>query len=262
MFRPMSADLNFRVWEGVYGSFAEAPAAGPGFDGPLWRDRSIAAARETLAQAEAGNAIDYALRQRNALLPSLTATLLTEQERVDILDFGGGLGTGYMVLIRTMPEAVARVDYTVVDVESIAAVGREIFFGRNAPTFQSMLPAGKRFDIVHGASVLQYIEDWRGMLTQLAGYGGRFLSLADIFAGDFKTYVSTQHYYASRIPHWFFDASEFVAAVEQTGYRLALRAECDAKVLGQYGPLQMDNFPAELRIAHTSNFLFYRRSAG
>jgi putative methyltransferase (TIGR04325 family) len=256
----MSADPGFRVWEGVYGSFAEAPAAGPGFDGPLWRDRSIAAARETLAQAEAGEPIDYALRQRNAVLPTLTATLLTAQERVGILDFGGGLGTGYMVLIKTMPEAVARVGYTVVDVDSIADVGREIFSGRSAPAFRSALPDGSRFDIVHAASVLQYIEDWRGMLAQLAGYGARFLSLADIFAGDFKTYVSTQHYYASRIPHWFFNAGEFVAAVEKTGYRLALRSECDAKVLGQYGPLQMDNFPAALHVTHTSNFLFTRRS--
>jgi len=257
----MSADPNFRVWEGVYRSFAEAPAAGPGFDGPLWRDRSIAAARDTLALALAREPIDYALRQRNAILPTLTATLLCTQERVDILDFGGGLGTGYMVLVKTMPEAVGRIGYTVVDVESIAGVCREIFTGKGGPAFCNALPRGLHFDIVHAASVLQYIEDWQSLIARLAGYGARFLSLADIFAGDFATYVTTQHYYASRIPHWFFNAAEFTAAVEETGYKLALRSECDAKVLGQYGPLQMDNFPAALRIVHTSNFLFCRSAS-
>ncbi len=257
----MSPDPNFRVWQGVYGSFAEAPAVGPGFDGPIWRDRSIAAARETLALARAQAPIDYALRQRNAILPTLTATLLSEQERVDILDFGGGLGTGYMVLMKTMPEAVQRLDYSVVDVESIAGAGREIFDGHGGPVFRDTLPEESRFDIVHAASVLQYVEDWQGLIARLADYGARFLSLADIFAGDFATYVTTQHYYASRIPHWFFNAAEFAAAVEKMGYRLALRSECDAKVLGRYGPLQMDNFPAALRIAHTSNFLFCRQSA-
>ncbi|HZC58217.1 MAG TPA: methyltransferase, TIGR04325 family [Xanthobacteraceae bacterium] len=257
----MSADPNFRVWEGVYRSFAEAPAAGPGFDGPLWRDRSIAAARDTLALALAREPIDYALRQRNAILPTLTATLLCKQERVDILDFGGGLGTGYMVLVKTMPETVERVGYTVVDVESIAGACREIFTGKSGPAFRNALPEGLRFDIVHAASVLQYIEDWQGLIARLAGYGARFLSLADIFAGDFATYVTTQHYYASRIPHWFFNAAEFTAAVEKAGYKLALRSECDGKVLGQYGLLQMDNFPAALRIAHTSNFLFCRSAS-
>lgn len=48
----MSIDSNFCVWEGVYRSFDEAPVLGFGFDGPLWRDRSIAAARETLAFAQ------------------------------------------------------------------------------------------------------------------------------------------------------------------------------------------------------------------
>ncbi len=257
----MSADPNFRVWEGVYRSFAEAPAVGPGFQGPRWRERSIAAARETLARAKAQEPIDYALRQRNAVLPPLVAALLAGQERVDVLDLGGGLGTGYMVLMKTMPEAVRRVRYTVVEVESIARAGREIFAGLDGPEFHSTLPDAARFDIVHAASVLQYIEDWDGLIARLADYGANFVSLADVFAGNFSTYVTTQHYYESRIPHWFFNAAQFTAAVEKSGYRLLLRAECDAKILGQYGPLQMDNFPPGLRIAHTSNFLFSRRSA-
>jgi putative methyltransferase (TIGR04325 family) len=257
----MSIDPNFRVWEDVYRSFAEAPAVGPGFDGPLWRERSIAAARETLAHAKAQGPVDYALRQRNAVLPTLVATLLAGQDRVDILDFGGGLGTGYMVLMKTMPEAVGRVRYTVVEVESIAGAGREIFAGLAGPEFRNTLPNASRFDVVHAASVLQYIEDWEGLIARLTGYGARFVSLADIFAGNFTTYVTTQRYYESRIPHWFFNAAQFTAAVEKTGYKLLLRSECDAKILGQYGPLQLDNFPPELRIAHTSNFLFSRRGA-
>lgn len=257
----MDIDPNFRVWEGVFGSFAEAPALGPGFDGPLWRERSIAAALETLALAKAQRPIDYALRQRNAILPTLVAALLAEQERVDILDFGGGLGTGYMVLMKAMPEAMDRVRYTVIEVESIARAGREIFASLDGPEFRSTLPATSPFDIVHAASVLQYIEDWQGLIARIAGYGARFISLADIFAGNFATYVTTQHYYESRIPHWFFNAAQFTAAIEETGYKLLLRSQCDAKILGQYGPLQMDNFPPALRIAHTGNFLFSRRSA-
>jgi hypothetical protein len=70
-----------------------------------------------------------------------------------------------------------------------------------------------------------------------------------------------QSYYGSSIRHWFFNSAIFVAEVERHGYRLALRSTCDAKILGQYGPLPMDNFPAELRLPHTTHLLFQRVGA-
>ena len=256
----MTVDQDFVVWEGVYGSFTEAAAVGSGFDGPTWRDRSIEAARDAAAQARSRQPLDYGLRQRNAVLPTLAAVMLTEQERVAILDFGGGLGAGYFVLAKAMPETIGRVDYAIVDVDSISAAGRELFGGERSLAFHSGLPDAASFDIVHAASVVQYVEDWRTLIGRLANYGARFLSLADIFIGEFKTYVTLQNYYASRIRHWFFNAGEFIEAVEGNGYRLILRSECDAKILGRYGSLPMDNFPPALRLAHASNLVFCRRS--
>jgi putative methyltransferase (TIGR04325 family) len=247
----INLDSNFNVWEGVYGCFAEAPAAGPGFDGPIWRDRSIQAAHEDVARAKAQRVLDYSVRQRNAILPTLTAAMLSEQARVNILDFGGGAGTGYIVLAKAMPDTIDRIDYTVVEVENICQAGRELFAAKSGPTFRTEPPGSRHFDIVHAASVIE----------QLADYGARFLSLADIFIGEFKPYVTLQNYYSSRIRHWFFNASEFIGEVETNGYKLVLRAECDARILGRYGPLPMENFPPALRIANTSNLLFYREIA-
>ncbi len=250
--------VDFQVWEGVYASFAEAPAVGPGFDGPVWRERSNEAARQAFAQVQARQPLDYALRQRNAVLPPVVAALLAGQERVSVLDFGGGLGTGYVMLAATMPATVDRIDYAVVDVDGIAAAGRQLFAGKPGPTFHGELPGDARFDIIHAASAVQYIEDWRSLLTRLAQYRARFLSLADMFIGEFETYVTLQNYYGSRIRHWFFGAGEFIAEVERNGYTLILRSDCDAKILGRYGSLPMANFPTGLRLAHTSNLLFCR----
>lgn len=252
-------DPDFNVWDGNYGSFAEAPALGPGFNGSIWRDRSIRAAREAAARMAKRESLDYSLRQRNALLPAVTATILTEQARVKILDFGGGLGCGYILLSQAMPHAIERIEYTVVDVESISEGGLELFAGKRGPVFHSELPPDAAgFDIVHASSVIQYIEDWQGLIRRLARYDARFLSLADIFIGEFRSYVTLQNYYASRIRHWFFNASEFIGEVESNGYRLVLRAECDAKILGRYGPLPMENFSPAQRLAHASNLLFCR----
>jgi putative methyltransferase (TIGR04325 family) len=251
----------FNVWDGVYPSFAAATAVGPGFDGDIWRDRSLQAARNTLALVGTGQPLDYSLRQRNALLPLLTASVLAAQPRASILDFGGGPGTGFMVVANSIPGGGSKIDYVVTEVDSICRAGEEVFAGKEGPRFISELPANGAFDIVLAASVMQYIEDWRSMVARLAGYGAPHLLFADMFVGDFQTFVTLQTYYSSSICHWFFNNREFIAEVERHGYRLALRSTCDAKILGQYGPLPMDNFPAELRIPHTTHLLFQRAGA-
>lgn len=257
----MSAVSAFHVWNGVYQSFAAVEAVGPGFDGDIWRDRSVQKARETLALVGSDQPLDYALRQRNALLPVLAASGLAAQPRVSILDFGGGLGTGYMVLANGMPDAGRKIDYAVTEVDSICRAGEAVFAGRTGPKFLRELPADGGYDIVLAASVMQYIEDWQNVVARLAGYGARFLLFADMFVGNFRPFVTLQAYYGSAIRHWFFNGAAFIAEVERHGYRLALRATCDAKILGRYGPLPMDNFPPELRLPHTTHLLFQQAGA-
>src|SRR5689334_22126197 len=119
----MTASHQFNVWEGIYSSFAEAGAAGPGFDGGVWREKSIQAAREYFSQMRRGEPLDYSLLQRNALLPVVTAMLLKRQNGVRVLDFGGGPGYGLIVLIDALRNARRRIKYHVVDVENICEVG-------------------------------------------------------------------------------------------------------------------------------------------
>jgi putative methyltransferase (TIGR04325 family) len=257
----MTVTPDFKVWEGVYRSFAEAPAVGPGFDGDVWRERSRKAALEAMTQLETGASMDYSSRQRNALLPVIAATVLHERERVSILDFGGGLGTGFMVLAAAVPEARARADYRVVEVDGIWQTGRALFASKPGPMFLDELPAGGRFDLVHTASAIQYVEDWRGIVRRLAAYQATYLAFSDIFVGGFESFVTLQNYYGSRIRHWFLNLREFVGEVERTGYRLALKCDCSVKILDAHGPLPMKHFPAEFRIPSSSHLLFCRRSS-
>jgi putative methyltransferase (TIGR04325 family) len=258
----MTVARGFEVWEGVYRSFAEAQASGPGFDGDVWRERSLKSALEAIAQAETGAPIEYSSRQRNALLPVIAATVLRERERVSILDFGGGLGTGFIVLAATVPEARARADYRIVEIDGICRAGRALFAGKPGPLFLDELPADGRFDLVHAASAIQYVEDWRGIVQRLASYQATYLTFSDIFVGRFESFVTLQNYHGSRIRHWFLNLREFVGEVERTGYRLALKSDCSVKILDVHGPLPMDHFPAELRIPSSSHLLFCRRPTG
>jgi putative methyltransferase (TIGR04325 family) len=247
---------SFKVWDGVYASFDQAPAAGPGFDGPTWRERSLKSARDTAAKLAAGETLDYSLRQRNALLPIVAATLLSWKSRVSILDFGGSLGTAFIILSHAIGKDIGRVDYRVVEVDGICCVGRELFAEAPRPTFQSALPSAETFDIVQASSTLQYVEDWRNAIGRLSAYRAPFLVLGDLLIGDFTSYVTLQNYYDSRIRSWFINADDFIGEVKRHGYQLALRSECDSRILGSDGPLPMDNFPPHLRIERTVHLLF------
>jgi putative methyltransferase (TIGR04325 family) len=254
----MTRSQKFHVWEGVYSSFAEAHATGPGFDGDIWRERSIQAGREFLTQLGRGETLDYSLSQRNALLPAVAAMLLAQQSTVRILDFGGGPGYGLTVLMDALANARRRIDYHVVDVKTICEAGKELFSDGEAPNFHCALPpsSGMNFDLVHTSSTMQYIEDWRAMVGLLAAYSAPYLVFEDVFVGAFQSYVTVQNYYGSRIPHWFFNFREFVAEVEGRGYNLLLRTPCHVKVLGKHGPLPMANFSEHYRLSHKSNLLF------
>jgi putative methyltransferase (TIGR04325 family) len=254
----MTASQEVNVWEGVYSSFAEAGAAGPGFDGAIWRERSIQAAREYLSQIKRGEPLDYSLSQRNALLPVVTAMLLTRQNSVRILDFGGGPGYGLMVLINALGNARRRIDYHVVDVENICEAGRELFSDGEGPCFHPVLPpsTGASFDLVHTSSTMQYIEDWRAMVGLLASYRAPYLAFEDVFVGAFPNYVTVQNYYGSRIAHWFLNFRDFVSEVERQGYELLLRTPCHVKILGRHGPLPMANFSEMYRLSNKSHLLF------
>jgi len=250
----------FNVWDGVFESFAAAPAEGPGFDGPQWIERSAAAARDAMSAQAAGEPLDFSLRQRNAILAPTVAVLLSQRPRLRVLDFGGGPGLGYVALCAAVADAAARIDYVVVERASICAAARSLG-ERRGLAFRPDIPEGDRFDIVHAASVMQYIDDWRDTIRRLAACDPAFLSFADIFAGSFQPYVTLQNYYGSRIRHWMLNLEAFIATVSRHGYKLVLRTPCHVRVRGLDGPLPMQNFPAALRLAHTQHLLFAREAA-
>jgi putative methyltransferase (TIGR04325 family) len=254
----MSSGQEFRIWEGIFSSFAEAGTCGPGFEGDIWRERSVQVARECLKCLERGEPIDYSMSQRNALLPVVAAMILSRQERMRILDFGGGPGYGFIVLLSALGKLRARVEYHVVDVACVCEEGKTLFSGEDAPVFHTDLSSTTemQFDLVHTSSTMQYIEDWKSMVGRLARYKAPYVVMEDVFVGAFQNYVTVQNYYGSRIPHWFLNDGQFVSEVERHGYALLLRTPCHVKVLGRHGPLPMTNFPEEYRLYNKSNLVF------
>ncbi len=232
-----------RIWEGVYGSFAEVPAAGPGFEGGVWLERSRARVDALRAEGPPLRPVGY--------LDAVVA--LATPARV--LDFGGGLGFGYVPLRASLPER-ADLRFDVVETAAVCAAGAEVFAGDPAIRFHPALPDLDDVTVVHVGSALQYVDTWRPLLTRLAAYGAATMVFTDLLAGDIEPFVSAQNYYSSRIPVRFLRLGDVVAVLAGAGYTLRARSRYQATMRGASGPLPLAHLPSQHRLEYACNLLF------
>jgi putative methyltransferase (TIGR04325 family) len=252
--------ISFNIWEGVYGSFqeAKAEAVGPGFSGEIYLTRALLVAKDCLHSLRVNKPIPQFHKQRSSLLP--VTVVLAMQESLSLLDFGGGLGIGYMTLLESVPEAANKIHYTIIEVPEVCEVGKQLHpknetGGGGGITYLSKMPTDK-FDIVHASSSLQYIEDWKEWVFTIAKVSPTYILLSDVFAGSINPFVSLQNYYGSRIPHWFLGLEELLQAFDQYGYKLLMKSSVASRRLNHYDVLPMDNFPESLRLTESLHLLF------
>lgn len=255
----MTTQNEFHIWEGVYGSFEQAPAVGPGFSGSAYSSRALDAAREALGAVRSGTPMRQVLTQRTVVLPPVVACTLQHAPSVSVLDFGGGLGIGYLTLLESIPGVAERLEYHIVEIPAVCETGRQLFASVPRLTFHEHLPEprhARAFTIVYSSSALQYVPDWRNLLAKLAGYGPEVLLLSDVFAGDIPTFCSLQNYYESRIPQWFLNLRDLTDMLATAGYTFQMKTRASVKLLDRDGALPMENFDPPYRLSETLHLLF------
>ena len=250
----------FYIWEGIYPDFQSAmlDAKGVGFSSDVYRNRSLAAANECLDALKSNSPIPTFHKQRSTYLPITVAMMLGGNKQVNILDFGGGLGIGYMTLSECLPVELKRVSYTIVEVPEVTKIGTDLHDGRSVIYTQN-IPIGRKFDLVHAASSFQYIENWKNLIRKFSNLNPEFILLSDVFAGSIKTYVTLQNYYESKIPHWFLDLTELLDTFDRFGFRLIMKSYATSRRLDKEDTLPMDNFPADMRLTQSLHLLLQKK---
>lgn len=250
---------DFHIWDGIHPHYDQVETVGGGFDTDFWRERNRARVVAELKTLRDEGDIPNGAKFRDYVLPVVIAMAAAGKECFRVLDFGGGIGNGF---IPALCDVVApeRLDYVIVDNERLCQAGRELFPQAPAPDFRADLPPEREeFDLLHLGSVLPYISDWRGLLARLCRHHPQHILLSDLLAGEFPAFATAQNSFGDRIPHWFLNLGEVIAWVESLGYDLIFKAPFIGRFLGQEGPLPMDNFPPEYRLRHASHLLFQRR---
>jgi putative methyltransferase (TIGR04325 family) len=250
----------FFIWEGVFKDFYSAKkfADGFGFSGETYNTRALDAAKECLSSLEKKEPIPFFHKQRSVLLPPVAAMMLNQQSKIDILDFGGGLGIGYMTLKESITNANQKINYTILELPEICIQGRDLH--KNEINFLDTFPNTKEFQLIHSSSAIQYIEDWQNLIKKLCSFNAKYILMSDVFAGDFETFVTLQNYYSNKIPHWFFNHSLFTKVFAQNGYDLMMRTFVSAKRLNYEDELPMNNFEDQNKLKYTSHMLFVKQN--
>jgi putative methyltransferase (TIGR04325 family) len=246
------------IWEGVYNDYRDVPANGAGFGSEEWISNTRERTRRALELfGSPPSGIPYDIPSYHSLF-SLTVALLTQyQERVRVLDFGGGMGLALANLLRSLGETGPKpqVEYLVIDNERSCQDGILLFDQVRFVQFSATLPQDPGpIDIILLSSVLQFVEDYKNILKELATFKPRYWLFTFLPAGDIPTFASGQkNVRGSTIPVWFFNLGEIIDIMMSLGYRLIFKAPLERE-------FDMSNFPPTHRLPQQCNLLFHLKS--
>jgi putative methyltransferase (TIGR04325 family) len=163
------------------------------------------------------------------------------------------MGIGFANMIRCL-SAKSNVEYFVVDNEASCARGRQLLKDFPFVRFTTELPeAPAAVDIMVLSGVLQFVENYEELLTNLAKFRPALWLFTFLPAGDIPTFVSAQRNVpGSILPVWFFNINELVKNLETLGYKLVFKSALDRV-------FDMSNFPPTHQLHRQCNLLFRRQ---
>jgi putative methyltransferase (TIGR04325 family) len=241
------------IWSGVHRSFDELEDEGGGFVHPRWLEKSVERLDRAREATTAAPSAEYPIL--DAILGAWDGTGV-----VDILDVGGNLGQLALDVRRRAPAVPTT--WTVLERQDLLDAARLLTRLPEEVEFQSdrVHLAGRRFDVLHLGSVLQYFEDWRGELAALCDDHARsdaWLVISDAMAGDgISSFVTRQAYYELGLRMHFLNLNELIEHLAVLGFRPILMEPYLTPLTSSYYPEQ--DLPEGLRIAHPLNLVLRR----
>ena len=250
------------VWEGVYNCWEEAPGDDDVFEGKVWVDKVTSRAQKALTAHRSNETVSLAALNKDYILSVAGAMLLSSIDgNLCVLDFGGGMGASYLPLISSVPD-FEKVEFHIVEGKIICERGRETLGDFANLHFHEQLPQlANPVHIIHAGSSIQYVSDWKELLFELAKYQPRLLVLDDLSWRYPKLYHDASLSRKKNPSLVFLNINELIQTVEVLDYRLIYKSRYIGKILGEVGPLPMENFPSQYKLNYCSHLMFERMAS-
>ena len=154
------------------------------------------------------------------------------KSKLSILDWGGGIGRYCLIARAVLPPSVDVV-YTCKDVPRACEQGRELVPDAVFCDDHGYLDGRYDFALVSGS--LQYVEDWRGSLEQIAAVTDEYLFVTRLpvvrVSPSFVVLQRPYKYgYATEYLSWSLNRSEFLQSASDLGLELVREFLVDATI--------------------------------
>ena len=239
-----------KMFEGIYNSFNEIETHGEAFASEFWKSRETKRIKEALKmKPEALNS------SKEYPLFHVASMALNREKDLRIIDFGGGLGKGFLSVSRGILD-LKKLDYKIIEIQELCEIGKKIFEKEKELEFFTDFPPIQNVDVFHFGSCLQYIENWKELLKISFKYNPNYILFSDLLAGDIETFVTKQLMFDSTIPYQFLNISEFIGFIEDNNFNLRFRTNYEVKIQGEFQSLPTGHFPKNKQLCNSSNLLF------
>ena len=107
------------MFEGIYNSFNEIETHGAAFASEFWKSRETKRIKEALKmKPEALNS------SKEYPLFHVASMALNDEKDLRIIDFGGGLGKGFLSVSRGILD-LKKLDYKIIEIQELCEIGKK-----------------------------------------------------------------------------------------------------------------------------------------
>ncbi len=208
----------FYGWSGNYKTWEEARAKCSGYDSHVILEkvkRSVLQVKEGIAAYERDSVIFDKIHYSYPLLASLMWIATQKGRRLNVLDFGGSLGSTYFQN-KTFFDPLEEVNWCIVEQPDFVKTGNECFTDQRLHFFYSIEECFKLYqiDLVLLSSVLQYLEKPYSLLNQIISTGVDYIIVDRTPFIQNRDRITIQKVnpkiYNGSYPCWFFSEAEFL----------------------------------------------------
>jgi putative methyltransferase (TIGR04325 family) len=216
-------------FSGDYGSWAAAVGLTTGYDQKHILEKVVSATlavKNGRAASQRDGVLLEEIPYNFPLITTLLGAALESGNRLDVLDFGGSLGSSYFDN-RSFIEPVTDVSWSIVEQPHFVAVGKEHVATEELHFFESIDDFSQihRPNVVVLSGVLQYLPDPWDTLESIQRLGSLYLFIdRTAFIVADRDRMTIQHIPSrickASIPAWFFSQQKFLKWIRNAKYRV------------------------------------------
>jgi putative methyltransferase (TIGR04325 family) len=208
----------FYGWHGNYSTWEEAMRKSGGYDSHTILEKvkdSALKVKKGIAVYERDSLLFDHIEYSFPLLSGLLWIAALNNRKLNVLDFGGSLGSTYFQN-KSFLDTLADVNWCIVEQPEIVKTGIENFEDQRLHFFNSTVECLKTYDIhiVLLSSVLQYLEEPYRLLDEIISHKPEYIIIdrTPFVKGNDRITIQTVNpkIYKGSYPCWFFNKNRFI----------------------------------------------------